>query len=61
MPPKVVSPFAWGDAPPYQTYQLDKFLQAAERMMHRRGVALSNRMRAQLSAAHAARWSTTSA
>jgi UDP-N-acetylglucosamine diphosphorylase/glucosamine-1-phosphate N-acetyltransferase len=57
MPPKAVAPFAWGDAPPYQTYELSKFLQAAERMMQRRGVVLGERARSQLRAAHARRWS----
>jgi UDP-N-acetylglucosamine diphosphorylase/glucosamine-1-phosphate N-acetyltransferase len=58
MPPKVVAPFSWGDAPPYTLYRLDRFLETAERMMHRRGIALSDRMRAYLSAIHAARWTT---
>jgi UDP-N-acetylglucosamine diphosphorylase/glucosamine-1-phosphate N-acetyltransferase len=54
MPPKVVPPFAWGEAPPYETFEIEKFLQTAERMMRRRGLALSDRTRAQLRAAHAA-------
>ncbi|HVB31347.1 MAG TPA: putative sugar nucleotidyl transferase [Gemmatimonadaceae bacterium] len=54
--PKVVPPFAWGDAPPYATYELPKFLEAAERMMQRRGVVMTDRTRAQLSAAHVTRW-----
>ena len=53
--PKVVPPFAWGSAPPYATYALDKFLVAAERMMQRRGVPLTAHTRAQLTAAHAMR------
>lgn len=56
MPPKAVAPFAWGEAPAWETFALDKFLVVAERVMARRGVALSDGMRAQLSAAHAARW-----
>ena len=40
MPPKVVAPFAWGAHPPYPRYRLAKFLEAAERAMTRRGVAL---------------------
>jgi UDP-N-acetylglucosamine diphosphorylase/glucosamine-1-phosphate N-acetyltransferase len=54
--PKTVPPFAWGDAPPFATYEFDKFLVAAGRMMERRGVALTDAGRAQLRAAHAARW-----
>ena len=56
MPPKTVSPFAWGEAPDWQSFALDKFLQVTERVMARRDVALSARMRACLRAAHAARW-----
>jgi UDP-N-acetylglucosamine diphosphorylase / glucose-1-phosphate thymidylyltransferase / UDP-N-acetylgalactosamine diphosphorylase / glucosamine-1-phosphate N-acetyltransferase / galactosamine-1-phosphate N-acetyltransferase len=63
MPPKVVPPFAWGDAPPWDWFELPKFLEVAERVMARREVALSADQRAQLGAAHAksvldrARWS----
>jgi len=60
MPPKVVPPFAWGDEPPYDVYRLDKFLEVAERVMGRRHVELTEGARAQLSAAHAARWSADS-
>jgi hypothetical protein len=56
MPPKVVAPFAWGGAAPYETYRVDKFLEAAERMMSRRHVELSDRARRHLTAAHAVRW-----
>ena len=56
MPPKAVAPFAWGESPAWETFALDKFLVVAERVMARRGVTLSDGMRAQLSAAHAARW-----
>lgn len=56
MPPKAVAPFAWGEAPEWQRFALDKFLQVAERVMARRDVALSPRMRECLRAAHAARW-----
>ncbi len=56
MPPKVVAPFAWGESPAWETFALDKFLVVAERVMARRGVTLSGGMRAQLTAAHAARW-----
>jgi UDP-N-acetylglucosamine diphosphorylase / glucose-1-phosphate thymidylyltransferase / UDP-N-acetylgalactosamine diphosphorylase / glucosamine-1-phosphate N-acetyltransferase / galactosamine-1-phosphate N-acetyltransferase len=53
MPPKVVAPFAWGEAPAWQTFAPDRFLVVAERVMRRRAVELSAGMRAQLSAAHA--------
>ncbi|MDE3126934.1 MAG: glucose-1-phosphate thymidylyltransferase, partial [Gemmatimonadota bacterium] len=53
--PKAVPPFAWGDAPPFGTHALEKFLETAERMMGRREVRLSDRARAQLRAAHARR------
>ncbi len=56
MPPKVVAPFAWGGAAPYETYRVEKFLEAAERMMSRRHVELSDRARRHLIAAHAVRW-----
>jgi hypothetical protein len=56
-PPKAVPPFAWGSAPPYAVYQLDKFLEVAERVMARRQVALTDCARRQLAASHGARWS----
>jgi UDP-N-acetylglucosamine diphosphorylase/glucosamine-1-phosphate N-acetyltransferase len=56
VPPKVVPPFAWGNAPPYDVYDLDKFLEAAERMMARRHVTLTSRARQQLTASHRVRW-----
>ena len=59
-PPKVVPPFAWGSAPPYAVYRLDKFLEVAERMMARRQVTLTERGRRQLAASHGARWSVES-
>lgn len=55
-PPKVVPPFAWGSAPPYSVYQLDKFLEVAERVMTRRHVTLTERGRRQLAESHRARW-----
>jgi hypothetical protein len=55
-PPKAVPPFAWGTAPPYAVYRLDKFLQVAERVMARRHVTLTERARLQLAASHDARW-----
>ena len=57
MPPKAVAPFAWGEAPDWETFAFDKFLQVTERVMARRDVALSARMRECLRAAHAMRWS----
>jgi hypothetical protein len=56
MPPKVVSPFAWGDAPPYTVYRKDKFVEAAERMMKRRDVTMTDKARRHWSAVHDARW-----
>ena len=56
MPPKVVAPFAWGEAPQWETFALEKFLEVSERVMARRNVTLSPRMRECLRAAHAARW-----
>jgi UDP-N-acetylglucosamine diphosphorylase / glucose-1-phosphate thymidylyltransferase / UDP-N-acetylgalactosamine diphosphorylase / glucosamine-1-phosphate N-acetyltransferase / galactosamine-1-phosphate N-acetyltransferase len=49
---KFVPPFAWGDAAPYETFALNKFLQVAERQMARRSITLSARARAHLAAAH---------
>ena len=57
MPPKVVSPFAWGEAGRFAEYRADKFLDVAARMMARRHVELSEGMRRMLLAAYAARWS----
>ena len=57
MPPKVVSPFAWGETGEFETYHVDKFLQAVERMMARRNVSLGDTLRTQLTRAHAQRWS----
>jgi hypothetical protein len=56
IPPKVVPPFAWGDAPPYAVYQKEKFLEAAERMMSRRKVPLSEQARRHWAAVHDGRW-----
>jgi UDP-N-acetylglucosamine diphosphorylase / glucose-1-phosphate thymidylyltransferase / UDP-N-acetylgalactosamine diphosphorylase / glucosamine-1-phosphate N-acetyltransferase / galactosamine-1-phosphate N-acetyltransferase len=57
MPPKVVAPFAWGESGEFETYRVDKFLVAVERMMARRQVHLGDSMRAQLTRAHESRWS----
>jgi len=56
MTPKVIPPFSWGGTVDSPTYELDRFLGVAERVMSRRHVALSERARRWLSAAHAARW-----
>ena len=60
MPPKAVAPFAWGAVAPYDTYDVERFLTVAERMMARRHVLLSDDARTQLRAAHAARWTVKS-
>lgn len=57
MPPKVVPPFAWGDSEPYDTFDLTKFLECAERAMARRHVKLGKNARQQLAEAHRGRWS----
>jgi UDP-N-acetylglucosamine diphosphorylase/glucosamine-1-phosphate N-acetyltransferase len=57
MPPKVVAPFSWGEGEPYDLYQPDKFLASAEKVMARRKVTLSERMKQQLRAAFDSRWS----
>jgi hypothetical protein len=54
-----VPPFAWGDAPPFDVFALDKFLAVAERVMSRRGVALDDATRAVLTAAWTQRTSFT--
>ena len=51
MLPKFVPPFAWGDTPPYGTFELAKFLEVAARVMARRDTPLSDGMRRTLSAA----------
>ena len=56
MPPKVVAPFSWGDAPPYAVYRADKFLETATRMMSRRHIELTERASRHLAAIHAERW-----
>jgi UDP-N-acetylglucosamine diphosphorylase/glucosamine-1-phosphate N-acetyltransferase len=55
--PKVVAPFAWGEAPHWEQFALEKFLDVAARVMARRSVELTASMRAHLTAVHAARWS----
>ncbi len=56
MPPKAVEPFAWGSGAPYASYDADKFLDTAARVMSRRGVVLDDAMRRHLRAARAHRW-----
>ena len=56
-PPKVIPPFAWGNAEPYDTYDVTKFLVVAERAMARRHVELGDKARKQLAEAHKRRWS----
>jgi UDP-N-acetylglucosamine diphosphorylase / glucose-1-phosphate thymidylyltransferase / UDP-N-acetylgalactosamine diphosphorylase / glucosamine-1-phosphate N-acetyltransferase / galactosamine-1-phosphate N-acetyltransferase len=60
MPPKVVPPFSWGDAPPYAVYHADKFLETAARMMSRRHVELTERARRHLTGVHNGRWTVES-
>jgi UDP-N-acetylglucosamine diphosphorylase/glucosamine-1-phosphate N-acetyltransferase len=50
--PKHVAAFAWGDGEPYASYQIDKFLDVAERMMKRRGVATTEALRRHFSRAY---------
>jgi hypothetical protein len=59
MPPKAVAPFSWGEGGAFVDYDLEKFLEVAERVMARRHVTLSEAQRAQLSASYKARWSVT--
>jgi len=54
-PGKIVPPFAWGATG--DTYDLDRFLTVAERVMVRRNVVLTPRMRRTLERAYAQRWS----
>jgi hypothetical protein len=53
MPPKYVPPFSWGEGDDLSMYRLDKFLSNTARVMSRRGVALTEREKGQLAAAHA--------
>ena len=45
---KYVPPFAWGDGEPYGTFDLEKFIAVAQRMMARRHVELSESTKQQL-------------
>ena len=57
MPPKAVAPFSWGEGEPYDLYRIDKFLASAEKVMARRKVALTEKMKQQLTASFEQRWS----
>jgi hypothetical protein len=57
-PPKVIPPFAWGTAEPFETYDVDRFLVVAGRAMARRQVELGAKASKQLTEAHKRRWST---
>ena len=57
-PPKVIPPFAWGSAEPYETYDVARFLVVTERVMARRKVELGEKAKKQLAEAHKRRWST---
>lgn len=52
---KVVPPFAWGQDG-RSTYNLERFLEVAERVMRRRQIDLSPRLRQTLSRAYERRW-----
>ena len=45
MPPRYVPPFSWGSGNDLGAFQFEKFLEVAGRVMSRRNVALSDRMR----------------
>lgn len=53
MPPKAVAPFSWGARAPYDVFDAPKFVQTAERMMARRGAALSEESRTWWTRVHA--------
>ncbi|MFW6202557.1 MAG: putative sugar nucleotidyl transferase, partial [Gemmatimonadota bacterium] len=44
-PPPYLPPFSWGTADPSAAYDLDRFLEVAERVMARRDVRLTDRQR----------------
>ncbi len=56
MPPKAIPPFAWGDGAPWETFEIERFLAVAARVMARRGVAMSEGAQRQWRAAFGARW-----
>lgn len=55
MPPKSVPPFSWGDAEPYSTFEEEKFLDVAARVMSRRHVELDEKGRRHLKSAFSRR------
>ncbi|MEO7086767.1 MAG: putative sugar nucleotidyl transferase [Gemmatimonadaceae bacterium] len=55
-PPKAVAPFSWGDAPDFEIYHVDKFVESAERAMMRRHVHMTDRYKRHMEIAHAERW-----
>jgi UDP-N-acetylglucosamine diphosphorylase/glucosamine-1-phosphate N-acetyltransferase len=57
MPPKAVAPFSWGEREPYDVYKIEKFLESTEKVMARRKVALTEKMKKQLKASFEQRWS----
>ena len=50
---KYVPPFAWGAGEPYESYEIDKFIEVSQRMMARRDVELSDEAAKQLWDAYA--------
>lgn len=56
MAAKVVPPFCWGSAAAEVTYELDRFLEVAARVMARRQVTLGDPERAHLTRVYASRW-----
>lgn len=56
MTPKVVEPFLWGEGE--ATYDPERFVTAAARMMARRGVSLTDGGRRHLARVFAARWAS---
>ncbi len=50
--PKYVPPFSWGDSEPYETFDKDKFVEVAERMMARRSVTPGPKAKQQLRSAY---------
>lgn len=53
MPPRDVPPFSWGGQRGLAEYDIDRFLETAARVMARRGVDLTKRMRRLYRLAHA--------
>ncbi len=45
MPPKAVAPLSWGSHAPYATFDAEKFIETASRMMARRQVSVTARHR----------------